>query len=884
MFSRQVLLAGIIVSFCSVILAVDLLIPLGFAAGVIYLLPMFATIWLQKKTYIIFIALLCSILTFIGLVYSPSGGEYWQVLLNRLLAIFVIWMTTGFIFMRRKMEGDLVRYGRIFEVSQDEIYVIDAKSLKIILANNAALQNLGYTIDEIMELTVLDLKPEHTFDSISKLINPLFTGDKEQINFESNHKRKDGTLYPVEVHLQTLEYNKTFAAIVSDITERKSQELEVSNISKQHVALSEVAQLAISELGLDELLEQICLLISNVLELEYCMILGFFSTEQSSIYKAVVGFKQELIKDKKQLLDPNTLAGHTFQSAQVQIMEDSQNESRFESDELLYQYNIKSGIGIPINSEEIIQGVICAYSENEMIFRNYDIYFLKSVASIVHNYIQREHAAAAIKESEARLRNITDSMFSFVGVIDLIGILIFTNKAPLDRASLSHDDVYGKPFTDTPWWSYSSEVQTRLRNALHQASKGEVVRYDEVVRMGETDFITIDVSFGPLRDSAGNIVQIIASAVDITDRIKAETRLKESEEHLNLATAGSSDGLWDWNIETNEEWWSKRFYELLGYKEGEIESSHKQFLKLLHPDSAKGISAETNDHLDMDKGYDINIRLKTKSGEYKWFNSRGKAIRNAENVPVRMAGSIQDITERINQEEIIKRKTKELEDSKNKLRQLTARVERIREEERTSIAREVHDELGQAFTALKFDVAWLKNKLDQEKTELIEKLDSMSDFISVNSNIVRKISSELRPPVLDDFGLSAAVEWYCYDMKQKIGLDYEHNIDIIEMELSIDLRTVLYRIFQEALTNIVRHSKADKYWVNMDCYEGHILLQISDNGIGVDEEKLDNSSSLGILGMNERIQPYGGSVLVKNDKKYGGTQVSIYLPLSRIKN
>jgi len=200
------------------------------------------------------------------------------------------------------------------------------------------------------------------------------------------------------------------------------------------------------------------------------------------------------------------------------------------------------------------------------------------------------------------------------------------------------------------------------------------------------------------------------------------------------------------------------------------------------------------------------------------------------------------------------------------------------------IAREIHDELGQAFTALKFDVAWLKSNVRTRKNEIKEKFDSMLEFVSINSNEVRKISSELRPPVLDDLGLSAAIEWYCYDMKQKTGLEYEHDITLNENKLSIDIRTVLYRVFQEALTNIVRHSKADRYWVEMDCFDDRIILQITDNGIGVDEKKIKEFPSLGIMGMNERVQPYGGAVIVKNNNEFSGTQVSIYLPLVQNKD
>ena len=275
--------------------------------------------------------------------------------------------------------------------------------------------------------------------------------------------------------------------------------------------------------------------------------------------------------------------------------------------------------------------------------------------------------------------------------------------------------------------------------------------------------------------------------------------------------------------------------------------------------------------------------MKTKSGEYRWFNSRGQVIRDENEKPVRMSGSIRDITELKESEETIKIKTHELEQSKNNLRQLTAKLERVREEEQTLIAREIHDELGQAFTALKFDVAWLQNAVRSRKKEVWQKLETMSELINTNIKTVRKISSELRPPVLDDLGLSAAIEWYCYDIKHRTNLDCELDIDTNEDCLSKDLRTTLYRVFQESLTNIARHAEANKFWVKLSSENNKIILQITDDGIGINEAIINGSACLGILGMKERIQPFGGTIDIKKiDKNRGGTQITISMPISRL--
>jgi PAS domain S-box-containing protein len=730
------------------------------------------------------------------------------------------------------------KFRDLLESAPDGMAIVNSDG-KIIMINNQMEIMTGYTSHELDN------------NIIEKLIPKRFTGHTQKRNrYSSNPKfrmmgenielyvlRKDGSEFPAEISLSPLETKEglIISCAIRDISERKKRD----EILKKQAMIIEQIHDAVISTDLD----------------------GFITTWNNGAEKLYGYTKDEVLNKHITTVYPEDK--HSFLENEIIAPLKAKGEYKIED---IVQH--KSG---KIFHTQLSLSML--YNESG------DAYGMIGFSIDIS---QRKEAEHLIIESEVRLRNMLDSMYTFVGLIDLDGILVDANKAPLDRASISAEDVIGKKFSETYWWSYSKEVQVRLDSAIQQAKEGAVTRYDEIVRMGESDFVTIDIIIGPLFDSEGNIIRIIASAADVTDRVNADNKLRKSEEHFEFATTGSNDGLWDWNIETNLEWWSSRFYQLLGYKENEIEPAFQIFISLLHPEDKNNVSIAIDNHLNFDKEYNIDFRMKTKSGIYRWFNSRGQVIRDANNKPIRMAGTIRDITENMAQEEIIKLKTTELEHSKNNLRQLSARIERVREEERTSIAREVHDELGQAFTALKFDVSWLKKSIRTSKEEINEKLDAMIELISINTERVRKISSELRPPVLDDLGLNAAIEWYCFDMKQKLGLEYEHNIDLDEQNISLDLRTALFRIFQEAITNIVRHSKADKYWVNLDYYEGHLIMQIIDNGIGINEHDITHSTSLGILGMEERIQAYGGAVTVRNYEKHSGAEVYIHVPIIKI--
>jgi PAS domain S-box-containing protein len=213
----------------------------------------------------------------------------------------------------------------------------------------------------------------------------------------------------------------------------------------------------------------------------------------------------------------------------------------------------------------------------------------------------------------------------------------------------------------------------------------------------------------------------------------------------------------------------------------------------------------------------------------------------------------------------------------DRMRALTDRIEAIREDERTQIAREIHDELGQALTALKMDIAWVTRRLGAQATDQVaEKLSEMAKFSDAIIATVRRISAELRPGILDDLGLAAAIEWQLEEFSKRTGVQTELHSTLGDPVLQRDLSTAVFRILQEALTNVARHASATMVKVTLELERGRVKLEVEDDGVGIPAAA--DKTSLGLIGMRERARRLGGECLVR-PRDPRGTQVCVTVPL-----
>ncbi|MGZ3861754.1 MAG: histidine kinase [Bacteroidia bacterium] len=229
-----------------------------------------------------------------------------------------------------------------------------------------------------------------------------------------------------------------------------------------------------------------------------------------------------------------------------------------------------------------------------------------------------------------------------------------------------------------------------------------------------------------------------------------------------------------------------------------------------------------------------------------------------------------DITEFKNHE-------REILEKNTQLKNLTSHLQHIREEERTNIAREIHDELGQQLTALKMDIDWVLHKQGDGNEAAAKKLNEMLSASDVLISTIRRISSDLRPAIIDDLGLVAALEWKCTDFEEKMGIPCKFISTVKERKFENNFGINAFRILQETLTNVGRHSKAKSVTVSVSENEHELLLEIADDGKGISPENIQNGKTLGIIGMKERAALLGGKLFIEGTKNKG-TRTKLILP------
>jgi signal transduction histidine kinase len=221
--------------------------------------------------------------------------------------------------------------------------------------------------------------------------------------------------------------------------------------------------------------------------------------------------------------------------------------------------------------------------------------------------------------------------------------------------------------------------------------------------------------------------------------------------------------------------------------------------------------------------------------------------------------------------------TEQLEGSRQQLRALATRLQKVREEERTEIAREIHDELGQALTGLKLDISWMKSRLPREH-DMTAHCASIIERIDHTLNAVRRIATTLRPSVLDQLGLAAALEWQGQEFGARTGIEVAMELATDGTPIPDDLGSSAFRILQESLTNVVRHAKAIRVTIRLSQTPSLLTLDVSDDGVGCSAECLEGTRSLGLIGMRERALACGGELSITG-RPDRGTTVLLRVPL-----
>ncbi len=474
----------------------------------------------------------------------------------------------------------------------------------------------------------------------------------------------------------------------------------------------------------------------------------------------------------------------------------------------------------------------------------------------------------ALKRTEKLLEQFWQISPDGMRLMDSKGTILQVNDSYCQMVGLPREQLEGYPFTVV----YESAIRENMMQDYHKHLRDDQIfpHQDGKRRLwnGQEVWLEFSNSFLEMPSSSPLLLSVIK---DITHRKQAELNLQKSEERFRLLFNHANDAVFVNHLLPNLKFGP--FLEVNKVACQRLLYSHEDFLSL-NPYSI--IPNQYYDRLS-----DILDQLEKEHHaiyEMEFLRKDNRAI------PVEISALLfeyknkptilsiaRDITQRKQAEQQLKR-------SSRQLRNLASRIQRIREEERAVIAREIHDELGQVLTVLKIQVSLLGNKLQSSSEDIHQRIGKISDFIDQTVESVQRISAKLRPGILDELGLGAAIEWQAQEFSKNSGIVCKCSLLKEDMQIDAEKATAIFRIFQEALTNVARHAQAERVSVFLRRENQHLILEVTDNGRGITRSQIEDPRSLGILGMKERALIFGGRVSI-HGVAGKGSNVKVEMPL-----
>ncbi len=373
----------------------------------------------------------------------------------------------------------------------------------------------------------------------------------------------------------------------------------------------------------------------------------------------------------------------------------------------------------------------------------------------------------------------------------------------------------------------------------------------------------------PVRGTDNRLLRWVGSCTDISELKQVESELRRTNAHLDLAIEVASLGEWELDLEQSSVTCSDRHAEIFGHPVNRDLWHYETFLNQVLPRYRPGLDSKVRRAVQGEP-LDHEVRIRRLDGTIRWIWVRGRKVPETLNQPARLFGTVVDITER-------KQAVAKLRRSEKQLRALTARLQSATEAERLRIAQELHDQLGQALSGLKMELDWIVRKHGAARETWVGMVEESMKVIDSTISLVRNIATDLRPAMLDVFGLPAAIEWHMQQFQRRTGIDFTLTMPDQPLGLSDDQRIGFFRIFQEALTNIARHANAHHVGLTLERQRSATVMVVEDDGVGFDTNRLTATESLGVLGMSERALLMHAQLHLSS-KPGNGTTLTLRMP------
>jgi len=430
------------------------------------------------------------------------------------------------------------------------------------------------------------------------------------------------------------------------------------------------------------------------------------------------------------------------------------------------------------------------------------------------------------------------------------------------------NDIEADPAMD-PWKDAALSRGYRSSMSLPIIKSGKVVGAFSFYAPVKNFFDDSEIAL--LEEATGDVAFALEVFEKEEMRRKAEQGIVESERRYHTLAEVSPVGIFHTDAAGSTTYVNPRWCQISGITYEKAMGNG--WFEAVHPDDRDMLRRNWEEATRHQQVSVSEYRFVRPNGSTAWVIGQAIPERDADGAIVGYVGTTTDITDR-------KLAEKEMEESSQKLRQLTTHLLNIREEERKRIGREIHDELGQQLTAIKMDISWIAKKTDPSQEAFKTKLQNVIALLDGGNQSIRRILNELRPVILDDYGLLEALRWQAQQFTANTHIPVAMTASESDMKIPEEISTCIFRIFQEALTNITRYAKATQVKVSLDIDSDSVLLNIEDNGLGFDTELTKTKKSFGILGMKERVASLNGRFDLSSVPG-NGTRISIHIPITQ---
>lgn len=774
-------------------------------------------------------------------------------------------------------------YADLFDNVSDLVYIhqFDGTILKI---NQAVKKLLGYESDEIIGQKFQDVfkipndvfyKYIHSLDNENSVIGTIKLKDRngrERIFEYQNTIAK--------------EFNLTSAirGIARDVTERIKAELE---LKRKDALLSAVADASIfllvhpdHKVAINEVLR----ILGEATEVDRVYV--FENHNDPVTGELLMSQKFEWCREgiEPQIDNPllqNLPYFHPYAQPLFHHIQNGRiysgvvkNMSEAER-EILEPQNIKSILVIPIYIGKHFWGFIgfddCT---NEREWTETEKSVLKTAAGSIGGLIGLMQFEKQLQETNIFLSSILESSITIsIITVDLSGVIKYWNSGAENLFGYKASEVIGKKVVGIVVKEEDQVTRSKLYNISLIAKEQKRTQSTEVLfyhKNGKQLWVNLTVS--PIIDEKGEVIGLSSIGEDITQNKITELALIQNEEMFRNVWENSADGM------------------RLVDEDAKIKLVNRTFCELVQMPYEKLIGEPYNICYNESNEVEIKkFRENLLNNQIPTRQITTIKLWNGEEIPVEISNSfiefhdgkrvLLSIFRDISEQKEYERKIKV---SEEKYRRLALHLQTIREEERAKIAQDIHDHLGQQLTALYFEVSSIRTMRNWTKKSIEERLDGINKLIDQLIESVQRISSELRPAILDHLGLIPTIEWEVSAFQKRTGIKTTLRKKVHDLEFSKSESTVIYRILQEALTNVARHSEATKVSIDLGLQNGEFKMIIKDNGIGIPEEKFSDPKSIGIIGMKERAYSIKGELNIESKNKKG-TKVTLTIPINGAK-